>query len=281
MINPMTIAACCVTLFVALVLPVAALMILSRKWKLHHVFSAWLLGAAGFFIPQMLIRLPILNLLSAQEGFQAFAQNYFPIYGFLLALTAALFELAGRYSVAKLLKKKHMTFQRSIAAGLGHGGIEAMVLIGMAYISNLVFLVMIQNGSFDGLIAQTAASGTDVSSLYAAKDALLNTPPLLFLLAGYERILTMVCHCAMSLMVCWGVWQERPGKSVLACLLFHTLLDSTAILHNLVAPFSQTAAYVLIYALLTAAAALAIVIIRTIHRRWNAALQEADYVPAV
>lgn len=281
MINPMTMIACCVTLFVALVLPVAALIALSRKWKLHHVVSAWLLGAAGFFIPQMLIRLPILNLLSAQAGFLTFAQNYFPIYGFLLALTAALFELAGRYSVAKLLKKKNMTFQRSIAAGLGHGGIEAMVLIGMSYISNLVMLVMIQNGGFDALIAQTAASGADVSSLYAAKDALLNTSPLLFLLAGYERILTMVCHCAMSLMVCWGVWQDRPGKSVLACLLFHTLLDCTAILNSLVAPFSQTAAYALIYALLTIAAVVAVVIIRTIHRRWNAALQEADYVQTV
>ena len=278
MINPLTIVTCCITLFVSLFLPVAGLIVLSRKWKLNHIPSAWFLGAAGFFIPQMLIRLPILTGLSANPGFLSFSQNHFALYGLGLAFTAACFELAGRYGVARILKKD-MTFRRGIAAGLGHGGIEAMVLIGVSYISNLVMLLMIQNGGFDALIAQTSAAGGDVSSLYAAKDALLGSSPLLFLVAGYERLLTMVCHCAMSLMVCWGVWRNRPGRSMVACLIFHTLLDCFPILNGLATPMlgnriSQTTAYVLIYTLLTAAAAVAIWIIRTIRLRWNAALQE-------
>lgn len=285
MINPMTILTVCITLFVSLVLPVAALIVLSRRWKLSHIPSAWFLGAAGFFIPQMLIRLPILTKLSGNPGFLSFAQNHFVLYSIALAFTAGLFELAGRYGVAKLLRKD-MTYRRAIAAGLGHGGIEAMVLIGTSYISNLVFLFMIANGSFDTLIAQTAANGVDVSSLYAAKEALLGTSPLLFLLAGYERILTMVCHCAMSLTVCWGVFRGKPGKSLLVCLLFHTLLDCTPIVTGFATPalgnvISQTTAYVFVYILLTLAAGIAVWMIRTIRSRWNAALQEAANDPEV
>lgn len=285
MINPLTIAACCITLFVSLILPVVALIVLSRKWRLDHIFSAWFLGAAGFVIPQTLIRIPILTVLSSNPGFQNFSQNHFVLYGLALAFTAGAFELAGRYGAAKLLKK-NMTYRRAIAAGLGHGGIEAMLLIGMSYISNLVMLFLIQNGGFDTLIAQTAATGADVGNLYAAKDALLTTSPLLFLAAGYERILTMTCHCAMSLMVCWGVWKGKPGKSMIACLIFHTLLDSSVILNGMATPalgniLSQNTAYILIYTLLTAAAVLALYVIKTIRERWNAALQEADYVQTV
>ncbi len=274
-----------ITLFVSLILPVVVLIVLSRKWKLNHIPSAWFLGALGFFIPQMLIRTRLLNNFALNPNFQGFVENNYLLYCLILAFTAGAFELAGRYGVAKVLKRD-MTFRRSLAAGLGHGSIEAMILIGSTYVNNLVYMVMIQTGHFDYLIAQGTAVGVDVSQLYAVQDALVSTSPWLFLLAGYERLLTMVCHAAMSLMVCWGVWQGRPGKSMIACLIFHTLLDSSIIIQGLATPYlgnilSQNTAYVLLYAVMTAAAILAVIIIKTIYKRWNDALQEAAYVETI
>ena len=274
-----------ITLFISLILPVIVLLVLSRKWKLNHIPSAWFLGAVGFFIPQMLIRTRMLNSFAANPSFQAFAENHYIFYCLILAFTAGAFELAGRYGVAKALKRD-MTFRRCLGAGLGHGGIEAMILIGITYINNLIYMVMIQTGTFEVTIAQAAAAGADVSQLYALQDTLLATSPWLFLVAGYERLLTMVCHVAMSLMVCWGVWQNRPGKSMIACLLFHTLLDSTPIISGMATPYlgnviSQNTAYVILYTILTAAAVLAVIIIRTIYKRWNQALQEAAYVETI
>lgn len=273
------------TLFVSLVLPAAVLIVLSRKWKLNHIPSAWFLGAAGFFIPQMLIRLPVMNGFAANLNFQQFAENHYILYCLILAFTAGFFELAGRYGVAKILKRD-MTFRRGLAAGLGHGGIEAMVIIGITYVNNLIYMVMIQNGSFEAVLAQSAAAGVDVSQLSAVRESLINTSPVLFLLAGCERLLTMVCHAAMSLMVCWGVWRGAPGRSMVACLVFHTLLDSTVIISGLATPYlgnvlSQNTAYVLVYTLLTAAAVLSVIIIKTIYKRWNDALQEAAYGQAI
>ena len=273
------------TLFVSLILPVVLLLVLSRKWKLNHVPSAWFLGAVGFFIPQMLIRTRLLNGFAANPNFLTFVENHYILYCLILAFTAGAFELAGRYGVAKVLKKD-MTFRRSLAAGLGHGGIEAMILVGVTYINNLLYMAMINTGTFEAVIAQSSAAGVDVSQLYAIQDSLVNTSPWLFLLAGYERLLTMICHAAMSLMVCFGVWRGRPGKSMIACLIFHTLLDCTPIIQGLAMPYlgnviSLSTAYVLIYALLTAAAIVAVVITKTIYQRWNTVLQEAAYVETI
>lgn len=51
---------------------------------------------------------------------------------------------------------------------------------------------MINGGTFDKIVEQTAALGVDTTGLLAVKDSLLHTDSVMFLLAGYERILTTV-----------------------------------------------------------------------------------------
>lgn len=277
MISTASMVACAFTLAISLLGPVLILILYAGKNRKQGIVSAWFLGAAGFFIPQILIRVPILNALSVQSGFVSFAMSHPMAYTLSLAFTAGLSELAGRFAVAKILEKK-LTYRRGLAAGLGHGGIEAIVIVGMAYINNLVMMVMIQSGSFDELLAQTAAMGVDVSQLQAAQTALISTAPAMFLLAGLERVLTMALHAAMSLMVCWGVHTKKPGRAVLACLLFHTLVDTTAGISLLATEaggsvLSQNAAYGIIYAVLIAMTVLSLIIIRKIRRAW---MQEQD-----
>ena len=266
-----------VTLFVSFILPLAFLVGYALGHKKQGIWSAWLLGALGFFVPQILIRLPILTGLSQLSGFAAFAQTHPALYGFGLAFTAGLFELAGRYAVARCLKK-NLTCRRALAAGLGHGGIEAILITGLAYLSNVVFLVMLQTGGFEATVAQTTAAGGDVTALLTAKDALMNTPWALFLLAGFERLLAMTCHAAMSMLVCYGVHRNRALPGVLACLAMHTCMDFIASISLFVGKgLSQTMAYTIIYVLLTAVTVFAIVILKTIRARWAA--EEAQEVP--
>ena len=254
------------TLVISLVLPVLLLIIYAVANKGKGVVSAWFLGAAGFFVMQVIIRLPILSILSILPGFQSFVENNYVIYALLLGFTAGLFEVIGRFAVAKIMSK-NLTYTRSIAAGLGHGGIEAMVLIGVTYINNLLYTAMINSGTYDLMIEQTAAMGVDVSSLYAAKDALINTAPYLFGLAGYERLLTMVCHVAMSLLVCYFVAKKQTLKGVVISLVLHTILDSAAgLISGMSTPYmgeviSQNTGYVLIYSFLTLMTVLSVVII--------------------
>ena len=275
MVSTATILACIFTLIVCLVLPVVLLILFVRKYKQEKIFPAWLLGAAGFFVTQMLIRVPILTILQTQDWFIVFSRKNLFLYAFSLAFTAGLFELAGRFVVAKLMVKD-LTFRRSLAVGLGHGGIEAMLLVGMTYINNLIYIVMINTGTFDSIIAEVAAAGTAVPQLEATlaqlemiRTQLTTYPASMFLLGALERILAMICHAGMSMIVCYGVATKKLLPCLLTCLGIHTLIDLTAgisLLANTV--LSQTAVYVVIYLILAAVAALSLLIIRKLHSRW-------------
>lgn len=256
---------CILTLFISLILPVLVLILFAVRNRRQGIVSAWLLGAAGFFVTQILIRLPILTALQSQSWFLAFAQNHLFGYAFSLAFTAGLFELAGRFVVAKVMRK-NLTYRRSLAAGLGHGGIEAMLLVGMTYVNNLIYLFMIRSGTFDAMLAQAAATGVDTAQLELIRTQLLTTSPLLFALAGFERLLAMTGHTAMSLIVCYGVSHKKVLPCILICLGIHTLMDLTAGI-SLVLP--QNAAYPVIYTILTAMAAISLALIAGIRRRWN------------
>ena len=259
---------CVITLLICLVLPIVVMIVLSVKNKNQGIAPAWLLGAAGFFVTQILIRLPILTALQGQSWFLNFAQNHLFGYAFGLAFTAGLFELAGRFVVAKLLRK-NLTCKRALAAGLGHGGIEAMILVGMTYVNNLIYIVMINSGYFDYLIAQPAGLGVDIRQLELIRSQLVSTAPALFLLGGFERILAMVAHTAMSMVVCYGVAHKKTLPCVLVCLGIHTFIDLTAGIQLLAGTvLSQTAVYVIIYAILIAVAAFSLLLIRELHRRW-------------
>ena len=265
MVPMTTVAACVITLLISFVLPIVVLIGFALKNKKQGIVSAWLLGAAGFFVTQILIRLPVLTVLQSQTWFVAFAQNNPFIYAFGLAFTAGLFELAGRFAVAKLMEKK-LTWKRSLAAGLGHGGIEAILLIGMTYVNNLIYIAMINSGFFDTLITQTAELGVDIGQLVLIRTQLVDMAPAIFLLAGFERLLAMTGHIAMSVLVCYGVAHKKVGICALLCLGIHTLMDLTAGI-SLVLP--QNIAYPVIYALLSVMAAVSVVILTNIRRRWS------------
>lgn len=270
MISNLTIISCAFSLFLAMGLPLIALFLMGVKNRGKGIWSAWIFGALGFVVTQILIRVPILTALQSQPWFMVFAQNHMFLYAFALAFTAGLFELAGRFAVAKLMRK-NLTCKRSLAAGMGHGGIEAIILVGMAYINNLVYISMINNGTFDAMVAEVVAAGVDASQLHMLKDTLLTTSPVLFLLGGFERLLTMFCHAGMTMIVCWGIHTGKAGKCALICLGIHTLIDLTAGISLLAGTvMSQTMAYIIIYTILTAAAGLSLWILLTIRRRWNA-----------
>ncbi len=274
MVGLSTITAVLVTLFISLILPVVLLIVYGVKNKKKGVWSAWFLGAAGFFVFQILIRLPILNVAALLPGYVEFAKNHYVWYCLILAFTAGLFEVAGRYIVARILKKK-LTYERGIAAGLGHGGIEAMLIVGMTYVNNLIYIVMINTGSMDKLVEQMAAQGVDTGSFLAIKETLIHSGFLLYYLAGYERILTMVFHTALSLLVCYTVWKGKDLQGTLICLGLHTAADfvtpllnglSTEYLGNVI---SVNMAYLFVYAYLTAVAAGSVVLIRKIKKNWK------------
>ena len=213
MVSSISLAAIFLTLFVSLLIPVITLIIYGVRHRREGVISAWLLGALGFFVMQIVIRTPILGVLGNSGSFLLWAQNNYIFYCLLLACSAAAAEAAGRCLVLLACRKK-LNVSRGIAAGLGHGGIEAMLIVGLTYINNLVLAVMINTGSLHNLVDQMKAVGADTSALLAAQEAIITTDPGLFLLAGYERLLTMICQLAMTLCI-WYFFRRKKQNWLL------------------------------------------------------------------
>jgi uncharacterized membrane protein YhfC len=216
MVPPLTLLMICLTLAMSLLLPAAFLLVLCKGRK--GVFGVWLAGALGFFIPQMVIRIPILQWLGTQAAFKTFAGSNPYVYALALALSAAVFETAGRYLVLKFALRGRLSYMTGLAAGAGHGGIEAIALIGLTYINNLVISLMINAGQLSTLIP-------DPDMAAQISQALTGTEPLIFLMAGFERIFTMVFHVALSLLLAWFLTRGKAIAGVLLVLGLHAAVD--------------------------------------------------------
>lgn len=265
-------AAVCTTLFVSLILPIIIYIVYGVKNRGKGIWTAWLLGAAGFFVMQIIIRLPILNFVQGSGPVQINSTGQYALYTLVMAFTAGLAEVIGRYAVAKILSKK-LTFQKGFAAGLGHGGIESIIIVGITYLNNLIYVIMINTGSFDKMLQQTAALGVDTRSLEITKSVFVNASPLFFYTAGYERIVTMIFHVALSLLVCYFVWKKKDIMGVLICLGLHTLTDfATPMLDYLCVQhfrLAEAVSALIVYAFLTIVAVLSIIYILRLRNKWK------------
>ncbi|MBR2123028.1 MAG: YhfC family intramembrane metalloprotease [Lachnospiraceae bacterium] len=264
------------TLFVSFMVPLLGVIIFTLRNKKKGIPGAWIAGAFGFYIFQILFRFPILNYMSEAGVLQRMQQSSLILYALFLALTAALFETTARFAVAKIIEKRGLSYKRSIAAGMGHGGIESMILIGMTYISNLTYVAMIGNGTFDKVVEDAAASGIDVTELLEAKDALINTSGFIFALAGYERLMTMVMHVFLTVLICYFVIQKQSPKGFVLCFLAHGFVDFVTGYVGMLSTkeagsvLSQNTVYAICYIFLTAVAALSVWGCYKLYPDWDA-----------
>lgn len=166
-------------------LPLGACYLLIRKKR--NVWMMFVLGALAFFLSQILLRIPLLTALSSNYNIGFYFSFHPFIYLIFLAFTAGLFEETARYFTFRCTHKKHDTLWDALAFGLGHGGIEAILLVGIP-------LLM-----------------TDASLEQA-------------LLASFERMSAILSHVAFSLIVWWSVHKRAPWVFLLAILL-HMGLD--------------------------------------------------------
>ena len=192
-------------------------MILQRGRK--GVFGVWIAGALGFFLPQIVVRLSLLQLLGSQLWFQNFADESPYVFAFLIAASAALFETTGRLIVLKFVLSKRLSYLTGLAAGTGHGGIEAIYLIGLTYINNIVISFFINANKLSVLIPDNPELAESI------RQTLLDTSPHLYMMAGVERVFIMVLHVALSVLLTLCIIKKRTALGFLLVSLIHFLVD--------------------------------------------------------
>lgn len=248
------------SLIVAVGLPIV-LAVLARK-KLHSKIWPLFVGAAVFVLFALVLEQAIhMQVLKGAAGEKIMGSAV--LYGLYGGLMAALFEEGGRYLAMRFVMRRSLNKENAIMYGVGHGGIEAILLVGVSYISNLAIIALINTGNaaqlFDGVDAATA------QTMYQQLEPLWAGSPYIFFVAGIERVGAIAIHICCSYFVYRAI---DDGDWAFFALAFgaHFVVDFAAGL------LSQSGAHLIVTELVVLALSAALVVMAL--RFWK---QEVEY----
>lgn len=208
------------TAVISIGFPIAMITYFKRNYNASLFYLVT--GACVFTIFQLLIRIPLLNWLGGQFWFYTYIVQNKEIYIVILALTAGLFEEIGRFIAFKFLLVDKREWENGVIFGIGHGGVESIILVGINYLTFIFISFHLNFGLFKNVIGLIPNIDTVIQLLQ-------ETSPTLYLLAGVERLFTIIIHVALSLLVLESV---RIGKStgLILAIGLHTLLNASILL---------------------------------------------------
>lgn len=170
-----------------------------------RVIKPFLIGIAAFTLSQLVLRIPLITLVLPDFTWYQLMQLNPYLNGVFLGLTAGIFEETARLIFMKQFLRNRTTRADGLAFGLGHGGIEAMVLVGINCIATMF---MYPAGYMD----------------------LSEVGYLTILTGGLERISAMMFHVGASLIVLYGIRVHQSVRYTLLAILLHALLDSMLVI---------------------------------------------------
>ena len=198
--------------------------------KKHNVkLSTILIGAATFFVFALVLEALVHKLVLTGDRGAAIQGNtlYYALYG---GLMAGLFEETGRFLAMKfLLKKEPSETKTAVAYGIGHGGMEVLLIFAMSMISLLTMSIMINLGLTDTLLAKTPEASQ--AQLTEQFDYLKTASAGTYLYGLWERISALILHVGLSVLVWVAV--RKGGKWLWffpVAILLHALVDGLAVI---------------------------------------------------
>lgn len=164
-----------------------------------------------------------------QNPLSSYIKNHAWSYVLYASLAAGVFEETGRYIAFRFLLKKQNNKSCGIMYGIGHGGIEVIIICTISMISSIALALSINAAGAEALIGSVPAEQAE--AVKASITALQTSSPLYFLVSPYERIVALTLHIALSVMVFMAV---KRGKIYLypVAILLHAGVDSFAALYQ-------------------------------------------------
>ena len=204
-VNSFWLASIVVATLFAILYPLALAIFVHRR--LHVGWRYFGFGALVFFVFQLITRVPLVTVFGLVLAPQLEASLPFT-YAWLviLVITAGLFEEVGRYVGYRwLMRREEKTWRKAIMYGVGHGGLESMLLVGGSLLLTLVNVLTISSIGLNGL---PSAQRATVAQQFATINA---QPGWLPLLGSCERPGTIPINIALSEIVLQGFRRKTLG----------------------------------------------------------------------
>lgn len=220
-----------------LIIPLVIAIIWTKKKK--EKFTTVLVGAATFLLFAVILEKPLQNILifPVQMGLPEHAAAKFiserpVLWALLLGLFPGVFEETGRLVAFKTVLKKRKNRETGVSHGIGHGGFEVMLVLGINYIIYIVYASMINAGSFGDLLTQLEAQAPgqmEAGKQIAAQLASFSVGDLLLDIT--ERIFAFMYHTGASMLVFYACKDKKKFWLYPLAILIHTLIDASVGLH--------------------------------------------------
>ena len=198
--------------------------------KKHHANLSTILIGVGVFVVFALVLESMVHqvVLKGPHGAVILENTlYYALYG---GLMAGLFEETGRFLAMKFLLKKEPTETKpGVFYGLGHGGVEMIIVFGISMISTLTMAIMVNLGQTDTLLSTVPAEAKD--QMTETFEQLKTTGAGTYLLGLWERFSAITLQVALSILV-WAA-TRKGGKWIWlfpTAILLHALVDGLAVL---------------------------------------------------
>ena len=210
------------TSLTSVVLPLVLWVLACKKWQEKP--NSLVAGSGGFVIFALILEQSVNSIVLNDTAIQETPWLLY-LYG---GAVAALFEELGRFFMMKVAMRKKLDAPNAVLYGLGHGGIESVMVVGMTYVNNFIIAVMVQSGK----MAESLATLEQAE----AEQTVRNLEPLWtltadqFFLPGVERVLALAMQVAFSLLVYRSVKDKKIGFLGLSllCHFLMTFLSSLA-----------------------------------------------------
>lgn len=214
-----------ITLVICFCYPIGMAVYLRVKKKAN--ISAFFIGC-GVFIVFVIILESIVNQLVIDKTGSVGTTIYNNIWLKALygGLAAGLFEETGRWLSFKVLLKNKRKPSNALMYSAGHGGVEAIIFVGLTYVVNVVVSFMLNAGNVATLLADT----TNANAVFDSFATLASTPPTMFLMGGVERIIAITLHICLSVFVYKAVTETGKKYYFIFAILIHAGVNFLAVI---------------------------------------------------
>ncbi len=147
------------------------------------------------------------------------------LYG---ALAAGIFEECGRFVMFKTVLRRTPERAAAVTVGIGHGGVECILISGLSMALTFVFALYWNAGD----LAALGQLLGDASALQPMVDSLGKYTVGYCLLACLERVSAMLLHISLSIFV-FAAARSRAKRSYLPfAIALHAIFDMPAALYQ-------------------------------------------------
>lgn len=213
------------SLILVIGIPIVLCIVVRRKTKAK--ISSFFYGCAVFFVFALILEQILHGIVFMVFGSKM--TEHILLYGLYGGMAAALFEETGRFVAMKFFMRKQLTRENALMYGVGHGGLEAILIIGLAYISNIITAFMINSNQLEIMLSSLSESQRE--STIQSVSALWTTSSDQFFAAGVERIFSIILQIALSILVYKAV-KSGEKKFLLLAMGFHFLVDFVAVISS-------------------------------------------------